>query len=183
VKHVTLDEFWNHIRATRRKDPDAHVERLVARLAKLSPDEILNFDRWWDLMHGEAYHRKLWAAAYLINGGCSDDGFMDFRSWLILQGRDVFQAAVANPDTLADVLDGDEASCECYPASDAWFQATGLERDDAGYAAKEAAYQARHPDRPAQPELDPGEDWDFDDDEEMRHRLPRLAKMYLESDD
>lgn len=32
----------------------------------------------------EAYRRDLWAAAYHANGGCSDDGFIDFRIWLIL---------------------------------------------------------------------------------------------------
>jgi hypothetical protein len=42
----------------------------------------------------------LWAAAYLIEGGC-DDGFMDFRAGLMLQGRTAFEAAVADPDSLA----------------------------------------------------------------------------------
>ena len=27
---MTTDEFWNHIRATRRRDPDEHAERLIA---------------------------------------------------------------------------------------------------------------------------------------------------------
>ena len=57
-------------------------------------------------MLAEAYHWDLWGAAYLINGGCSDDGFEYFRRWLVLQGRDVFQAAVSNPDTLAEVAEG-----------------------------------------------------------------------------
>ena len=35
---MTEDEFWDHIRATRRVDPEAHNERLVKRLAKL-PEE------------------------------------------------------------------------------------------------------------------------------------------------
>jgi hypothetical protein len=43
----------------------------------------------WDLM-AESYTNPLWAAAYVINGGCSDDGFDYFRGWLIAQGREVF---------------------------------------------------------------------------------------------
>jgi hypothetical protein len=31
--------------------------------------------------------RDQWGAAYLANGGCSDDGFDYFRGWLIGQGR------------------------------------------------------------------------------------------------
>jgi hypothetical protein len=38
-----------------------------------------------------SYRTVLWAAACLINGGYSDDGFEYFRGWLIVQGRDVFE--------------------------------------------------------------------------------------------
>jgi len=176
---MTSDEFWDHIKATKRQDLDEHVERLVKRLAKLPPDEILDFEHWWHVSSAQAYRWNLWGAAYLINGGCSDDGFIDFRTWLMLQGRKVFDAALANPDSLADLkVEEDEAGCQCYPATQAWFQATGQDDD---YAALDAARKARHPTRP--PEDEPaGENWDFESDAEMRKRLPRLAKMYLDRD-
>ena len=179
---MTLDEFWEHIKKTKRKDPEAHVEKLTARLSKLHSDEVVDFDHWWNLLAREAYHWNLWAAAYLMNGGCSDDGFTDFRSWLILKGRDVFQTAVSNPDTLADIADPDEdeATCECYPALRAWFAATGRAEDDAGYTAWSAACAAKYPARQPPPEL--GDGWDFDDDDEMRKRLPRLAELYLDGE-
>ena len=47
-----------------------------------------------------SYWTPLWAAAYVINGGCSDDGFDYCRGWLILQGREVFEHVVADPRTL-----------------------------------------------------------------------------------
>ncbi len=179
---MTLDEFWEHIQKSKRKDPDAHAERLEARLAKLKTDDILDFGHWWDRMMGEAYHWNLWGAAYIINGGCSDDGFEYFCRWLILQGRDVFQTAVTNPDSLAGLkVEPDEAECECYPAMNAWFAATKTKQDDAGYAAHRAAEQARHPDRQPYPEL--GDGWDFDDDEEMKKRLPRLSALYADGGD
>jgi Protein of unknown function (DUF4240) len=46
----------------------------------------------------------LWGAAFILNGGCSDDGFNDFRGWLIAQGRTVYEAALENPDSLADIV-------------------------------------------------------------------------------
>lgn len=53
-----------------------------------------------------AYRWDLWGAAYIIAGGCSDDGFVDFRSWLISMGRHVFESAIENAESLADVADG-----------------------------------------------------------------------------
>jgi hypothetical protein len=48
----------------------------------------------WD----ETYRTDLWALAYLLRGGCSDDSFMDFRAWLILQGREAYAGALEDPD-------------------------------------------------------------------------------------
>ena len=71
---MTLDEFWEHIRATRHEDPDDHAEHLTQQLVKLGAENIVDFACWWNLMMAEAYHRNLWAAAFYANGGCSDDG-------------------------------------------------------------------------------------------------------------
>jgi hypothetical protein len=175
---MTLDEFWEHIRKTKRRDPDAQVEKLDKRLAKLPPEEIIDFLHWWDTMMREAYQYNLWGAAYLINGGCSDDGFEYFCNWLVLQGRDVFQAAVSNPDSLADVVDPDSGDIEGggTPGTDAWFAVTKRQPNTAGYRALRAAEVARHGARGEMPDL--GADWDFDDDDEMKKRYPRLFKMY-----
>ncbi len=180
---MTRDEFWDHIESSKRSDPDEHVERLTKQLAKLPTDEIADFEHWWRVSAAEAYRWDLWGAAYTINGGCSDDGFTDFRSWLILQGRDTFQAALTNPDSLADLdVEEDSATCECYPGSKAWFRATATEPDGDGYEAFHAAVEARHPTAAAVGEPEMGENWDFDDLEETRRRLPRLAAMYLSGD-
>ena len=179
---MTEDEFWDHIRATRRADPGDHAERLTARLAGLPPEEVLDFVHLWETVCCRAYRRELWGAAYLINGGCSDDGFHYFCEWLILQGRTVYEAAIADPDSLADVLDGeDEVECECSAGCDAWFAATGHDPDGDGYAAYERAMTFRHPKPPKPPPLAPR--WDFDDDAEVRRHFPRLAELYLEGDD
>lgn len=180
---MTADEFWDHIRATRRRDNEAHAERLTKRLAKLPAAEALAFDNLWHRMLHKAYRWNLWGAAYLINGGCSDDGFDYFRRWLILQGRAVFEAAVKKPDTLADVVTGDADDVEVYrdPGIDAWFLATGTKPNDAGYDAYSAAFEARYGEPKMMPDL--GDEWDFDDDAAVRKRLPRLAAMYLDGDD
>ncbi len=167
---MTRDEFWQHIRATRRLDPQEHADRLAARLARLPVKEILSFGRWWHLMKAKSYTWKLWGAAYLINGGCSDDGFDYFRNWLLLRGREVFEEAVRDPETLAGVLKGDgEVEAEVAPAFDAYCAATG--EDDFVDALAE-----RYPNLPDYPPLKNG--WDFDDDAAMRRRYPRLFAAY-----
>ncbi|MDE7244669.1 MAG: DUF4240 domain-containing protein, partial [Oscillospiraceae bacterium] len=45
----------------------------------------------------------LWSAATILCDGCSDDGFLDFRAWLIAQGKEVYLAALKDPDSLADI--------------------------------------------------------------------------------
>jgi len=51
----------------------------------------------------QAYRWDLWGAAYIIGGGCSDDGFIDFQYGLIAKGREIYESALANPDSLADL--------------------------------------------------------------------------------
>jgi hypothetical protein len=179
---MTVAEFWDHIRATRRVDADAHAERLVKRLAKLSEAKILAFDHLWHRMLHRAYRWNLWGAAYLIHGGCSDDGFDYFRRWLVLRGREAFEAAVKRPDALADVVTDDDFT-EVYgdPGLDAWFAATGRKKTDAGYAAYDAAFRARYGEPKVLPDL--GDDWDLEDHDQLRRRLPRLAARYLDGDD
>ena len=93
-------------------------------LGKLSSAEIEAFARAQEDLLRASYSWDLWGAAFVINGGCSDDGFDYFRGWLMLQGRDVWGAALKDPESLADVsVDGD-AQCEdvLYAASVAYEQ-------------------------------------------------------------
>lgn len=54
----------------------------------------------------------MWGAGYAASGGLGDDGFRDFRSWLIGKGRGAVELALADPDALADHLDTDDPGNE-----------------------------------------------------------------------
>jgi len=177
------DRFWTIIDGARR-DVEASggtvrdwFEALRVRLGAETPEEILQFRRRFDRLTAAAYQTDLWGAASLINGGCSDDGFHYFRSWLVGQGKDVYEKALVDPDSLADILDGEwpvEAALDAAPAR-AWEGKTG--RTDAEF------YQEL--DRLGAPIAEgdggeEGEDWDFEDEEELQRRFPRLAQLYLE---
>jgi len=170
-----MDEarFWKIIAKACRSNPrvaEEWDERLQAELEKLEPDEIIEWNHIFDRLAARSYTVDLWGAAYLINGGASDDGFYYFRCWLIGMGQEVYEAAVANPDSLADaVVEGIDAEAEIYAAAhQAWMAVTGRPDTDP-YPARNERAELR------------GEDWDFDDDEAVRRRLPRLAAMYLQS--
>src|SRR5688500_7565585 len=76
------------------------VDVLAKALQGHPPQEILDFRNILGESLDRAYRYDLWGAAYLINGGCSNDGFDYFLGWLIAQGRDVYQAALQDPDSL-----------------------------------------------------------------------------------
>ena len=107
---MKVDTFWDLIKSSRSRisavTPEGNMERqkldLRHLLLQLSTEEIVQFrDELMGLL-SEAFTYALWDAAFLIADGCSDDGFHDFRSWLISMGMEVFQKALVNPDSLAE---------------------------------------------------------------------------------
>lgn len=70
----------------------------------------------------------LWDAASIIKEyGCGDDGFLDFRSWLVAQGKEVYLAALKDPDFLAEVEPYGDCRFEClaYVGDYAYERLTG----------------------------------------------------------
>ncbi|MFE9692897.1 DUF4240 domain-containing protein [Micromonospora sp. NPDC005806] len=173
---MRTDEFWQLIdsaRAGAGGEPDAVAARAVALLAERAPDEIVGYFQHQRRVLAASHQVDLWGAAYLINGGASDDGFEYFRGWLMTQGRAVFAKAVADPDSLAELpqvraaaLSGEEFECEDMLAVpwEAYRKATAAELP----ADREPA---------AEPDLN--DFWDFDDEDEARRRLPRLAALFV----
>jgi hypothetical protein len=177
---MRTDDFWAVIdRATadRPGSPDEVARRATAELATRDPQEIVAWGRHLDKVMAASAKEDLWAAAYLINGGCSDDGFDHFRGWLVAQGRDVLACAVREPDSLAELptvraaaTSGAvfEAEAVLSIADEAYEQVTGDELPPSDVTVT----------RPDSALL-----WDFDDEEEMTRRLPRLSALFLEPPD
>ena len=89
---MNIEEFWNLVdRTGSGQNPEGHSEAIQRQLSERPPGEIQDFDRLMGTLEAASYTWEIWGAAYLINGGCSDDGFDYFRGWLILQGKTVFE--------------------------------------------------------------------------------------------
>ncbi|HET6531749.1 MAG TPA: DUF4240 domain-containing protein [Actinoplanes sp.] len=174
---MRTDDFWAVIaRATadRPESPDEVAKRAVGELATRDPAEIVAWGRHLDKVMAASGREDLWAAAYLINGGCSDDGFDHFRGWLIANGREVLARAVAEPDTLADVPAVRRAA-----ATGAVFEAEEV-LTIAERAYEQATGGELPPSQVRWSKPDAAELWDFDDEAEMGRRLPRLAALFLQ---
>lgn len=100
---MTEDRFWSLIDAT-IGDDGARTSGMLDAFDKLSLDELIGFDLALDARMDAANSWDLWGAAYVANGGASDDGFVYFRYWLISRGRKAFEIIVRNPDDLADIV-------------------------------------------------------------------------------
>ncbi len=128
----TMDEatFWRLIEQSKQwgqGNEDQQISFLVDALVRYPEEEIIAFDVILNALMARSYRHDLWAAAYIINGGCSDDGFDYFRAWLIAQGQSIFNEALRNPESLVEVTDTDDNELEVllYVARDAYARRTG----------------------------------------------------------
>jgi hypothetical protein len=99
---MDVEGFWALIERSQRAagDPEARLQWLERQLAAAPAAEIVDFQVWLGRMRRPADTWTMWGAAYLIcDGLCSADGFWYFQAWLIGQGREAFELAVADPTT------------------------------------------------------------------------------------
>jgi hypothetical protein len=162
---MTVEVFWQLIaeaKAASGGAKDDRAEALRRLLSLQEPREIVEFQRIYDTMMARAYTWDLWAAAYLLCGGCSDDGFEYFRDWLISMGHAAFETALRDPDALSGLKIHTSAEEEYnfeefgYVAMEAYEEATGMELPRVDVPT---------PDEPT------GTPWDEDD---LPTRLPKM---------
>ncbi|GAA4598975.1 hypothetical protein BJY16_002910 [Actinoplanes octamycinicus] len=177
---MRTDDFWAVIdRATaeRPASPAEVAERAVAELATRDPEEIVAWARHLDRVMVASGTEDLWAAAYLINSGADEAGFDAFRGWLIAHGRKAVAAAVQKPDVLANVVVIKQAA-----DTGAVFEAEEV-LGIAARAYEQATGGQLPPGEPARTRPEVGDLWDFDNEDEMRRRLPKLSALFLEPPD
>jgi hypothetical protein len=158
---MNIDQFWAILDGLQGETPE---DELRNRVELLDTEELLGFQELFDNAVDAAYNWNLWAAAYIIDGGCSGDGFTNFRYGLIARGKMIYDAGLRDPDSLADVA-SDEDDGE-------------ISNEDFGYIIQEV-YQSRTGEDLPRVSIgggvEPtGEQWDFEDSELCASRMPRL---------
>ncbi|MFO0802871.1 MAG: DUF4240 domain-containing protein [Gemmataceae bacterium] len=165
-------QFWKTLDSAYRADGPDHFEALKAELDRLRWFEVIEFQARFDEAMAAANLIDLWGAAYLIQGGCSDDGFRDFRAWLVGRGRHPYEAALKQPDSLADILDGD-------PVDGFGLDAAAIRVYEAKTGMSDFYERLDRAEKDLPPQPPEGIDWDFESEEEMKRRFPRLSRLYL----
>jgi Protein of unknown function (DUF4240) len=162
----TMDNpaFWQIIGDVKAASgsTDERPQALRAALEKLPPDQIQEFQQRYVAQVYAAYTWPLWGAAYVMNGGCSDDCFDYFRDWLISEGQSVYEAALDNPESLAGLEGADNLELEefRYIAHEVFEAKTG------------EAMELTYPESSTAPSGDP---WDEDAVDKL---FPTLAAKY-----
>jgi uncharacterized protein DUF4240 len=161
--------FWQLIADTRQaagNDTGRQSELLEERLSHLPAEQIVDFARTRRRLDERLYSWDVWGAAYVIEDGCSDDCFRDFREYVISLGPGPYEAALRDPDSLASVAqDAEEGDWENADdvAPDAYGSATGEDfpLDDIDLSASPR-----------------GEPWDDEDVETLVQRYPQLTERF-----
>lgn len=100
---MTLDAFWKIVDNARHstKRTSEIPEWLLEHLSQYDDSEIAEFKVHLQKRLNQSYDAQLWLGAVVLLGGCGDDSFEYFRAWLISQGREAFESALADPDSMA----------------------------------------------------------------------------------
>jgi hypothetical protein len=167
-KLMNSEKFWEIIETSRVKsngDYEKQQYQLENELLKLSANEIFEFDNKFRALRGQIYNWDFWAAAYIINGGCSDDCFSDFRGWLIGQGKHIYESAINDIETLANLNETNKGDWEglSYIPNNAYNKKTGKDLPDGIRENFEIT----------------GEEWE-EDENELKRKFPQLWNKFGE---
>lgn len=166
-----VELFWSVVDAAAASTAEEFLKQFTDRVMALKKPELRKCISQFAKLLRASNRCGLWGAAYLMNGGCSDDGFLYWRCWLLAQGRDVYESAMNDPDSLATaaIRFGDEGEYELEDLIEIFQE-----------AMDEASIEN---DALDQMEDDPkGPKWDVEDEAQSRWRLPALWRRYAAED-
>jgi hypothetical protein len=143
AQQIDADAFWAIVEDARGRgqgDPDKMADALDYKFYDAADATIRAFQDQLVAASKLLYTYRHGEAAELICGGLDGDGFADWRTWVIAQGRDVFDRVAANPDDIADV-DDLHGGCDMWfepvssAASNVWRErhSTGAQLDDLNF--------------------------------------------------
>ncbi len=130
---MNSDMFWELIEKAKQEANGSNEKQtaiLTDILSGFELKDIIEFRALYGQKQNEAYHELLWYACEFITCGGGEQNFLNFRAWLISQGKDVFTKALDNPDSLHEILDAEnreDTSYELfsYIAAEAYEAKTG----------------------------------------------------------
>ncbi|MBD5304161.1 MAG: DUF4240 domain-containing protein [Bacteroides sp.] len=171
-KLMTEDKFWHII------EKSEQGRELNDLLSSLSDNELIGFYYWWQYFSDRLYRQDLWAVAYVVKGGCSDDSFDYFRYWLLVQGRKPVYDALENADSLCDLFEtmidvDDEDSLQNEEVNYTVIKAIE-DRSDASDEFRAMIENIEIPEGCDEMDFE----WEEDDEESIKAICPRTFERY-----
>lgn len=117
---MTKKQFWEIIETINRNVPDntqaAMLKCAEEELNKLTLQDLVRYQAIFYEYLNAACREYLRAASAALGAHYTDDGFIDFRSWLISRGKKIYMAALRNPETLVDgpIREGERLNFEQF---------------------------------------------------------------------
>lgn len=162
------NNFWAIIKASQANSDDceSQARTLQTLLSDLAPADMIQFDFIFRQKVIAAYRWDLWGVAYLINGGCSDDGFEYFRYWLIGQGQTAYETVLTNPEAILNFID-EETDIKCESLIYA-----------SQYAYEKLVGEAMPTKKLTYPQEPVGEQWEEEDLEDLFPQVAAQVSIY-----
>ena len=138
---VDEDSFWEIINESNENSVTASefTSNLESTLEKLKRSEISKFNKILLEKYDKLNSWDLLAIAYIVMGGCSDDGFDYFKMWIITQGKKVYEAAIRGPGPISKILKC-RWGCQCEglfsTVNNAFFSRSGKNIKTIGISGK-----------------------------------------------
>ncbi|MEO1451608.1 MAG: DUF4240 domain-containing protein, partial [Bacteroidota bacterium] len=102
------DAFWKLIKAPKGRLRSnlayQYQERLIRRLSKRPAQDIIWFESWFDHFIQMAQTAELQAAARIMQPDMDEAGFLDFRGWLVCQGKKAYYSCLKSPAKLTKMV-------------------------------------------------------------------------------
>ena len=158
-------QFWKIINNSRigldSVTPAGNMELQLNKIRDILNDlsirEAAEFHGLFVELFRSAYTWDLWGAASLMNDGCSDDGFMDFRAWLISMGQEVYEKAITDPESL--IACADDPTIEAYSFEEFLYVSSAAISPGSSLGVQPS-----------------GETWE--DDYDLKQRYPKLWERF-----
>lgn len=170
---TTIEDFWARIdeaRARAQGSLNENPEALQQVLRERTKDERRAFNEHLEALQLRAHHWNTLGPALIIGCGQSDDGYLDFRLWLISLGQQAYEQTLVEPEWLADLPVED-------PLEEWYFEELYHVASDANEEAGEGAldyYPADHGAMHGEP--------CGTDDASLAARFPRLWARFASRD-
>lgn len=102
-KMLEEDLFWQIIENSLQEAGNLNEQRqfLALELEQLTAEDIIGFQIRLEYYLFSLHSAEIWCAACIMNDETDPVHFFYFKNWIVSQGRELFEKAMADPDRLS----------------------------------------------------------------------------------